>query len=188
MRRVAFCFLATLLAFLHRFAAGQEESKTKLDLKTLTGLLGKNRDSPEVKRFQEMVGEKAEESEFESGKFFFYSWKSKGLSLSFVSGKLEVVFMYAEGADGFKQYQGELPAKLSFTDTRSEVEKKLGKPEVSGGDGVIPFWVVYPSEGVLVGYVSKDTKDQKNRIHHLGLRSPRKKAKGGEKGSGVDSR
>lgn len=170
-------FFATLLTFLSRFAVGQPESNTRLDLKTLTALLGKGRNSPEVERLKKMLSEKPEEASFEFDKVHFYMWKSKGLSLRFNSEKLTGVLMYAGEIDGFKPYDGELPAKLSFADTRATVEEKLGKPEVSGGGGRIPFWVVYKSQGVSIDYIAKDPDDQKNRIRIVGLMPVNKKGK-----------
>lgn len=160
---------ALLLPFLSRVAAGQEESKTKLDLKVLTGLLGKDRNSAELERFRKLLNERPEEANYDSYKVFFYIWRSKGLSLRFNSGKLTGIHMYAGEADDYKRYEGELPAKLSFADTRADVEEKLGTPEVSGGGGVIPFWVAYKSRGISVDYVGKDPNNQKNRIRSVGL-------------------
>ena len=174
----ALLFLAALLALLPTGGTGQEQPKTQSRLKTLVGLLGKDRTSPEIECLFKDLGEKPmvdDESKYEKGGYY-YSWKPKGVSLRFVSGKLATIFLYAEAAAGFKQYEGELPAKLSFGDTRAEVEEKLGKPEMSGGQGVIPYWAVY-EKGVQVQYVSKDLMDQKNRIHYVGLISVSNKDK-----------
>lgn len=59
---------------------------------------------------------------------FYLLWNAKGIEMLFRDGKLTAVWLYNEGADGRKQYAGELPRGLSFDDDREAIEKKLGKP------------------------------------------------------------
>jgi hypothetical protein len=37
-------------------------------------------------------------------------------------------FLYSEGKDGYRQYEGVLPKGLQFTDARADVVRKLGRP------------------------------------------------------------
>ena len=152
----------------------EERSDPRAEFMRLTValLLGKNRQSPEVGRFREVMVEEPEEAEFDSDRAFFYIWKSKGISLRFEAGKLVTIHLYAQGADGYEQYLGDLPANLSFTDVRAEVEMKLGNPSLSGGAGVAPYWSEFQNQGVQVGYFSEDTEDLRNRIHHIGFFLP----------------
>jgi hypothetical protein len=142
----------------------------------LTKLLGQDHLSDHLQEFRDAMKEDPVAKYFglvEKG--FFHSWKSKGISLWFNErNRLQTIFLYAEGADGFRQYRGELPGGLRFADTRGDVEKKLGKPEEVGGEGVIAFWADYKSKGILVAYVSKDVSDLKNGIHHIVVYAPQK--------------
>jgi hypothetical protein len=54
--------------------------------------------------------------------------------------KVESIFLYADGVEGFKQYSEELPGGISFEMSRSEVRKALGEPSFStevGGIGLM---------------------------------------------------
>lgn len=106
--------------------------------------------------------------------FFFTSWKSCGISLRFdeLERTMNIVFLYAEGADDFAAYPGPMPAGLSLESTRAQVEALYGAPRQSGGDGVIPFWANYGDQRLHVTYVDKDPKSMRNPIHHIGIRKP----------------
>jgi hypothetical protein len=42
---------------------------------------------------------------------------------------LSTVFLYSEGVEDHRQFQGDLPAGLEFSMSREEVNRKLGRPE-----------------------------------------------------------
>jgi len=46
-------------------------------------------------------------------------------------GEILAIFMMSEGKDGFSQFRGELPARLSFSSTPSDTLKALGAPGYS---------------------------------------------------------
>lgn len=63
--------------------------------------------------------------------------------IAFALDKMDAVraiFLYADGVEAFRQYQGALPAGLSFTSTRTEVCAGMGNaPSFSGqagGEGI----------------------------------------------------
>jgi len=132
-------------------------------------MLGKNVQSVEVKTWLEKVGASPEIDKFDD--CYYYSFKATGVSLSFdkATDVLTSIFLYSEGADEFRQYQGDLPFGLSFQMTRKEIESALGRPDESGGDGVINFWVGYKSEGIGITYDRLDPKDMAARIHDLNV-------------------
>ena len=105
---------------------------------------------------------------------FFTSWKSCGISLRFDEDEraMSIVFLYAEGADGFARYGGPMPSGLSLDHSRAQVEALLGAPRQSGGDGAIPFWANYGEQRLHVTYEHKDPKSMANPIHHIGIRRP----------------
>lgn len=99
----------------------------------------------------------------------YHSYKHYGLSLHIKNEIISAVFLYAQGADDFDAYAGELPVGLSWADARRDVERKLGAATATGGDGVIPFWARH-QHGVSVSYRDKSTTDLDNPLHHLTLR------------------
>lgn len=99
----------------------------------------------------------------------YHSYKHHGLSVVIENNTIAGIFLYAQGADGFDAYPGELPLGLSWADVRRDVERKLGAPTATGGDGAIPFWARH-QHGVSVSYRDKSTTDFDNPLHHLTLR------------------
>lgn len=59
-----------------------------------------------------------------------YACKSQGIELgvTMVKRQIRTVFMYRQGVEGYKQYKGELPLGLRWTDTLASVEARLGQP------------------------------------------------------------
>lgn len=152
---------------------GTEVSATEdVDSQALSNfktLLGKGSESPEMVEYRKQLEHPPSVTKFDD--CFYQSWTELGLSFRFKNDLLAAIFLYAEGADGFKQYGGELPERLRFSDTRRDIEKKLGNPQESGGEGVIPFWAGYPSKGVEFHYTSKDIQSLGNTIHHITISS-----------------
>jgi hypothetical protein len=97
-----------------------------------------------------------------------YLCKSKGIELHMggMNGTVLAIILFAQGADGYSQYQGELPYGLSWSDTRAEVEQKLGSGK-SVGQGNLPYSVLYEDLGLQVNYDTPSTEDMSARIHHL---------------------
>jgi hypothetical protein len=83
-----------------------EKGKTP-SLSTLKALLGKGPESKELTDFRKELKGAPEVSKFED--CFYHEWKRYGISFRFVKGTVSAIFLYAEGADQYKQYQGELP-------------------------------------------------------------------------------
>lgn len=135
----------------------------------LRALLGQPASSPIVRAFVAPLAADREVSTF--GDSTYFSYKPHGLSILFVADRVKTVFLYTDGADAFEAWPGELPEGLTFRDTRAIVERKLGPPVKSGGDGYINFWCDYArGAGELhVTYASKSTTDPNNRLHHLAL-------------------
>ena len=144
----------------------------KNDTATLSSMLGKNIRGDEIQKWLSEIGDSPEIDKYDD--CFYYSFKQKGVSLRFdTTEALTTVFLYSEGADGFRQYQGELPFKLSFVLSRKEIESFLGKPDKSGGEGVINYWVNYTSKGISLTYNSKQTDDLNARIYTMSIKNSR---------------
>lgn len=64
--------------------------------------------------------------------------ESDGLLIKLsAEGEILAIFLMSEGKDGFAQFQGELPAQLTFASQPSEVLKKLGAPAFNRPPGQI---------------------------------------------------
>jgi hypothetical protein len=128
--------------------------------------LGKDINSPEMKTWLLSLGT----PEISSGSF--YNYKSEGISLLVDNEhKLSAIFFYSEGADGYRQYQGDLPFGLSFQSTRKEIESVLGRPDASGGKGVINYWTSYRSKGIGIVYNTMRTNEMNARIYHISIQT-----------------
>ncbi len=108
------------------------------------------------------VPENTEETHFD------LRWKSKGLELRFSRSNLHTAWMYNEKMEGFNRYAGELPDGLSFEDSMTSVEKKLGKPEIvfrdpledePGKKAEVKIDQVYKKKGVCVRFRKSDKGD-----------------------------
>jgi hypothetical protein len=61
-----------------------------------------------------------------------YAYRDAGLELGLRFGRVQTLELYAAGTKGFKQYQGELPCGLKWTDEQAAVRAKLGEPDDQG--------------------------------------------------------
>jgi len=62
----------------------------------------------------------------------YHSNKAKGISFATKADKLAWVYFYAEGVEKNRAFKGQLPGKVSLSDKRPKIRKKLGKPSVFG--------------------------------------------------------
>jgi hypothetical protein len=129
-------------------------------------LIGLEINSTEIQRFLNRFEDNPEINKYSDA--YYYSYKSKGVGLRFSNNDtLTAIFLYSEASDNFRQYQGDIPYNLQFTDTRKNVEEKLGPPDTNGGGGVINFYSIWDNKGVSIFYKTLDQEDMKNKIHHI---------------------
>jgi S1-C subfamily serine protease len=150
---------------------GSAAVATTHNFAALSSMLGKSMNNPQVKTWLSELGVCTEALIDRFNDSYYYNFKSEGISLRFDNrdDELTTIFLYSEGADRFRQYQGDLPFGLSFQLTRKEVESILGPPEESGGDGVIDFWTSYRSKRIGVTYDGKRTDDLNLRIRNISI-------------------
>lgn len=100
-----------------------------------------------------------------------YVCKNVGVELSLDTGqKVVTVFMYAQGADGFQPYQGELPHGLTWRDRRRDVEAKLDRPSATGGGGTLNVWASYQSLRMQVAYNTFNPQDMNAPLFSVQIR------------------
>jgi hypothetical protein len=139
----------------------------------LAMLCGKPIENENVQKYLKSLGSGYEESRIEQ--WLYYSYRKAGISISFkVSPSATIVsriFLYNQGAEKFDAYRLELPEKLAFSDTREEVEKKLGKP-----NEIKKYYTTlgmhYPAFGLQVTYDTFAPEDMKAKIHHIVVGNP----------------
>jgi hypothetical protein len=72
------------------------------------------------------------------------------------SEKVGVIQLHGVGHDGFSQFAGPVPCGIAFAMPRTEIRKRLGKPDLHGEEqsipvlGVTPAWDSYLLGGVRV--------------------------------------
>jgi hypothetical protein len=109
----------------------------------LLDLLGKHVSSPEatteLARYPGLKPE-AEDVESEDGVDPVYYLRSEpdGLLITVsADGHIRTIFLMSEGREGFSQFQGELPANLTFAAKASDALKALGAPAYNRPPGRI---------------------------------------------------
>jgi hypothetical protein len=172
-------FMRYLILALVLVVVARAETPTT-DTNRLVALIGKDIRAKEAQDFLDSVGATPEISRYEESSFqgkkipatTYYSYKEKGLSIRLDErGFITTIFFYAEGADGFRQYRGGLPYGISFTMTRTEVEKAIGRASRYDGSGRFNFWASYPAKKMSLTYDSVSQTDMGVRIQTVRLTS-----------------
>jgi filamentous hemagglutinin len=121
----------------------------------LKALLGKRRDDFIVRRFLKELGDDAKVLAEEDGTY--YEFQQRGVSLLFdLEERLKAIYLYHAGRDGYTQYAGDLPDRITFMDHQDDVLRKLGAPSKAGGGEasllyeVVPNWIRYDHDGYSV--------------------------------------
>jgi len=96
--------------------------------------------------------------------------------------KINTVYLYAQGENGFAAYKGVMPFGLAFKDTMADVEQKFGQPKVvqapqagwtpglpdaGGSPDRIHYWAVYERFGVTIVYNTPFANDKNASIHSI---------------------
>jgi hypothetical protein len=69
----------------------------------------------------------------------YVSLRPMGISLVLDNRTVSAVHLYSDGHEGFSQYAGPLPGGISFSTDRAEVRRRLGVPDRSGEETVMPI-------------------------------------------------
>ena len=115
-----------------RFAGDPPVRRTDEDAMILPAraLLGRRLDDPEVRASLQALGDVVESTVDEEQELGHYvAVRSAGLELSVVDGVVQCVHLYAAGRDGYGQFEGPLPLRLSMGMSQSEVREWLGAPQ-----------------------------------------------------------
>jgi TIR domain len=145
------------------------QSVAPVEVRDLQAVIGHVYESGEVQALIERLGEASRP--FKHRDCYIHSVELAGVSLRFerfdTDRRLTTVLLYGDGTDGFSQYNGRLPKGLSFSDVRSQVERKCGPPLEFGGSAsdYIKYWARY--EDFTVVYESSSLNDMNNKIHHI---------------------
>lgn len=132
-------------------------------------LIGLNINDKKFQSFLNKLDQQPEILKFNDS--FFYVFKTKGIDFKILkpSNKIDVIYLFSEGSDKHRQYQGVLPYSLEFTDTRKTVEKKLGPADVNYADGVSNFFCCWNSKNIVVIYNSINKNNMNIGIESIQL-------------------
>jgi len=113
-------------------------------------LLGKPLTHPDV---QKLIAEWGQFEIKQIKNTTYHNFKNAGISLCILQEngitKVDSIYVYNSGVDGFAQYKGNLPFDLSFDMTNADVVNKLGEPEGKPPKGnVISMFVDYKKTGI----------------------------------------
>jgi hypothetical protein len=106
----------------------------------LAALVGQALDSPVVAEF--LLNRPAGTGKRRQGRSGNRSLSSKehGYEVVHRKGRIETVFLYLCGRDGYAPFRGALTAGLSVDDARKDVKRKLGQPTRSGAGDEAGRW------------------------------------------------
>lgn len=100
----------------------------------------------------------------------YVNYFEHGLSLLFRGDKLDSVFLYNDGIDGYKAFKGPLPHKLEMKMFNTEVVNTLGEPSKKAPySNVAPIWIEYSEIGVTINFKYRSYEDTDNPITSLAL-------------------
>jgi len=154
---------------------GSAALSTTHNFAALSSMLGKSINHEQVKTWLSELSACTEALIDRFDDSYYYNFKSEGISLRFDNrdDELTTIFLYSEGTDRFRQYQGDLPSGLSFQLTRKEVESILGPPGKSGGGGGSygwdNYWAEYRSKRIRITYDGNRADDLNLRIRDISI-------------------
>ena len=150
------CLLLILITFL----------SCKNDNSNLENLIGKDINSKEFQNYLNELKENPEITRFPYN--YYYSFNNSGIDFSFtLTDTIETIFLYSEGSDDRRQYKGQLPFDINFSDTRKIVEQKLGPPDENEVNSIMSFKSTWNDKKICVSYKSFDSQDMNIKISHI---------------------
>ncbi len=151
-----------LILFL--LCAGNKQVSSQEDL------LGSNVSSEKVQKYFSELGVEPKYVNLNDNDGYYYVYKTKGIEFKISnSGIVELIWIFSEGSDGYRQFKGTIPHKLSFTDNRKVVEKKLGKPDVTLGCDLMECESFWKNKKLAVQYKTMDSTDMLSSIKQITL-------------------
>jgi hypothetical protein len=138
--RSTFLYVA-IFSFLIFCVLNYRNSFGENNIINFTLLLGKSIKNNEVKNFMDNMKEKPLVSDLKGLlNACHYLYKKNGLELYFFKDKLLRISLFSKDYGEYKQYEREIPLKLSFNDTRLEVHNKISAPQSITGNVKELLW------------------------------------------------
>ncbi len=149
----------------------EERQDARVSLEILKNAIGKTMDSAEMSLVRKAAVAQPEISNFDENELVYFMWKKLGIELFFERKKLKAVRLYGDkNKEYYSSYNGDLPQGLLFSDKRSDVERKLGVPDQSGGRDVINAWVWYERLKLQITYKTVDMNDMNTSIDNISIK------------------
>eukprot|EP00933_Yihiella_yeosuensis_P028946 TRINITY_DN22706_c4_g1_i1.p1 TRINITY_DN22706_c4_g1~~TRINITY_DN22706_c4_g1_i1.p1 ORF type:complete len:242 (-),score=53.51 TRINITY_DN22706_c4_g1_i1:79-804(-) len=103
----------------------------------------------------------------------YLSCKALGIQLRLTpasNGKVDVVFLYNEGVDGFSEFKAaKLPEGLEWTHLSRDVVTILGEPSDKYGGNRLPVGISYETLGLDISFKGKNWDDSQNELGFVSL-------------------
>ncbi len=152
-------FAPIIILTIFGFATQEEDLQSLIGLeinsKSFQIYLNKLKTEPEISKYDDS---------------YYYTFMTKGVEFLFTkSDTISAVFLYSEGSEGHRQFQGKIPYNIQLTDTRRIIEQKLGSPDKNGGGVYSLFYSKWIKEGLTIKYKTKGLEDMMYKIHHITL-------------------
>jgi len=101
----------------------------------------------------------------------YFSYKEKGIEIKLDDNdKVDAIFLFGEGTTGYRQYKGNLPFNLKFTDTKKNIVEKFGKPdETFSGSTEYNLKCIdnWKSKRISITYVTTDSTNSSTTISSI---------------------
>ena len=99
----------------------------------------------------------------------YHCYKDNGFEMiTDVNDVVTSIFIFGEGKNDYKQFQGELPHGLSFTDTKEMCRNKFGKPKsIYDGNKQFNMQCCDTWDGISITYSSTNPTDMSATISEV---------------------
>jgi hypothetical protein len=103
-----------------------------------------------------------------------YVCATAGSELSFTTGRrLVAMLLFGPAVGNMSTYPGTLPGRLSWSDTRAQVDAKLGVPQSDhAGYPPVQAWSLYTTPPILITWNTTATPTPDTLIRHLEVKAP----------------
>lgn len=131
----------------------------------LEKLIGKNYDDDEILQILNLCPNYKEKeiNNINNMRYFYVTFVDYGFSFCFRNKVLDCIFLYREGYQGFKQFKGEIPYKISWDYKNKNIVEYLGDTKIKQG-GNVQVWLSYPHLGIEFTFLGKSWSDLENPI------------------------
>jgi hypothetical protein len=132
-------------------------------------MLGEKFDSIEMDKYTHSLGKFEIEKGIPAYPHYMYFDAGVEIVLEKASYEVYAIFLMGEGQKWYKPFKGKLPYGIQMSDTRAQVEAKIGVGKRrSFGDKVV---IQYTTKNLEIAYNTEDENDKQARIATVQVRT-----------------